>query len=421
MTDIRDINSTSYTSDNIDGSSIQKIRDGLAADILLSIIIGLTILTVSTLVKSYIELFTVGMFAQLSVLAVAIVHTLVRRLRIKSKLLIFVLHVVVSVVFFFAITMIPVLEFGNSSANKIYLVLILTALTVFSFLHGIRPRFAAANSDFFLFPGLIHVILYILYALTGQRESAQNVLLHAISIAILFVIMRQIAVFDAKYYHSIHKLTKPGELLKKQNRKTVLGIIGIVAISLAVIAVFPYSLLSGFIKPVIVSVFRFVSGVFLGREDDILITPMDEEPNWDNENEEEIFADLPWLEVLGKALVIIVAVITIYLIINAIRLILLHAPKMLKPEIIKDENLTDTIENIAPEAKKKSAPKNDFGTGYERRVRKQFYDKTRNAMKKGLPVDAASTPGEIEKVLLENGDKNISSLRTEYEKVRYGK
>ena len=148
---------------------------------------------------------------------------------------------------------------------------------------------------------------------------------------------------------------------------------------------------------------------------------MDEEPNWDNENEEEIFADLPWLEVLGKALVIIVAVITIYLIINAIRLILQHAPKMLKPEIIKDENLTDTIENIAPEAKKKSAPKNDFGTGYERRVRKQFYDKTRSAMKKGLPVDAASTPGEIEKVLLENGDKNISSLRTEYEKVRYGK
>lgn len=421
MTDIRDINSTSYTADNIDGSSVQKIRDGLAADILLSIIIGLTILTVSTLVKSYIELFTVGMFAQLSVLAVAIVHTLVRRLRIKSKLLIFVLHVVVSVVFFFAITMIPVLEFGNSSANKIYLVLILTALTVFSFLHGIRPRFAAANSDFFLFPGLIHVILYILYALTGQRESAQNVLLHAISIAILFVIMRQIAVFDAKYYHSIHKLTKPGELLKKQNRKTVLGIIGIVAISLAVIAVFPYSLLSGFIKPVIVSVFRFVSGVFLGREDDILITPMDEEPNWDNENEEEFFADLPWLEVLGKALVIIVAVITIYLIINAIRLLLQHAPKMLKPEIIKDENLTDTIENIAPEAKKKSAPKNDFGIGYERRVRKQFYDKTRNAMKKGLPVDAASTPGEIEKVLLENGDKNISSLRTEYEKVRYGK
>ena len=104
MTDIRDINSTSYTTDNIDGSSVQKIRDGLAADILLSIIIGLTILTVSTLVKSYIELFTVGMFAQLSVLAVAIVHTLVRKKRIKSKLLIFVLHVVVSVVFFFAIT-----------------------------------------------------------------------------------------------------------------------------------------------------------------------------------------------------------------------------------------------------------------------------------------------------------------------------
>ena len=419
MTDIRDINSTSYTSD-IDGKTIQKIRDSLPADILLSVIIGLTILTISTMVKSYIEMFTVSMYAQLSVLIVSVLHTLVRRLQIKSKFLIFVLHVIVSVVFFFAVTMVPVFEFGTSTANKIYLVLILVALTIFSFMHGVRPRFTAADSEFFLFPGLIHVIFYLLYALTGQSQSAQNVLLHAITIAIIFIIMRQMAVFDAKYYHSIHKLSKPGALLKKQNRKTIFGIIGIVAISLIVIAVFPYNLVSGIVKPVIVSVFRFISGLFLGH-DDITFTPMDEEPFWGEREEEEVFADLPWLEVLGKALVIIIAVVTIYLIINAIRLLLQHAPRMLKPEVIKDENLTDTIEKIAPEEKKKSASRNDFGTGYERRIRKQFYDKTRHAMNKGLPVDETSSPGEIEKVLLENGDKNISSLKTEYEKVRYGK
>ena len=42
-------------------------------------------------------------------------------------------------------------------------------------------------------------------------------------------------------------------------------------------------------------------------------------------------------------------------------------------------------------------------------------------MKKGLPVSSASTPGQIEKVLTANGDKDITPLRQEYEKVRYGK
>ena len=62
----------------------------------------------------------------------------------------------------------------------------------------------------------------------------------------------------------------------------------------------------------------------------------------------------------------------------------------------------------------------DFGSGHERLIRKQFYDKTRNAMKKGLPVGDTSTPGQIEAVLSAYGDEDISSLREEYENVRYG-
>ena len=42
-------------------------------------------------------------------------------------------------------------------------------------------------------------------------------------------------------------------------------------------------------------------------------------------------------------------------------------------------------------------------------------------MKKDLPVGNSSTPGQIESVLLKQGDKEISSLRKEYEKVRYGR
>ncbi len=85
-----------------------------------------------------------------------------------------------------------------------------------------------------------------------------------------------------------------------------------------------------------------------------------------------------------------------------------------------DDSVIDIIENIGPLKKMFSGRNRDFGTGYERRIRKQFYDKTRNAMKKGLPVGDSSTPGQIEAVLNAYGDEEISALREEYENVRYG-
>ena len=85
-----------------------------------------------------------------------------------------------------------------------------------------------------------------------------------------------------------------------------------------------------------------------------------------------------------------------------------------------DDSVIDTIESIGPLKKMFSRKDYDFGSGHERQIRKQFYDKTRNAMKKGLPVGDSSTPGQIEAVLRAYGDEEISSLREEYENVRYG-
>lgn len=420
MTDIRDINSTDYTTTDIHGNTVYKVRDSLFAETLLSVIIGITVLTFMTLVKSYMELFTVSMYAQFSVLIVAVAHTILRRLSIKSKPAVFALHILVSALFYFVLTTIPVLEFGSTKANRIYLIIILIALTVFSLLYRFKPRLSAADTEFIVFPAAIHAIAYILYAITGQHEKATQLLIHAIMIAVIFIIMRQIAVFDTKYYHSLHKLSKPSALLKNQNRKTAIGLIGIVVISLGVVLIFPYDPVTDFLKRFIV----ICAGVFWsfisGHEQDITIAPMD--PEESIAEEEEVFSpDMPWLDILGKALVIAIAVAIIIIIINIIRLIIQHAPKMLKPEEIKDGILSDTIENIEPEVKNKAAGRHDFGSGHERRIRKQFYEKTRHAMRKGLPVYKSSTPGQIEKVLKENGDKEISALKAEYEKVRYGK
>ena len=244
MTDMRNINSTSQTSRNSDGNMVRTVRDSLIAEILLSIIICITILSISTLLKCYIELFEVSTYPTYSLLIVSVLHTIARRFRIKSKAAVFVLHVMVSLAFFLVAIQIPILEFGNSTPNTVYLIILLVAFTLFSFLYSLKPAFMAADIEFMAFPAVFHVIGYILYNIADRKDFANTILFNAIVIAIIFIIMRQIAVFDTKYYHSIHKISRPSSMLKKQNYKTVLGLILIIAVSLALLTIFPYAVLS---------------------------------------------------------------------------------------------------------------------------------------------------------------------------------
>ena len=93
MTDIRDINSTSHTSQDRSGNTIQTVRDSLPAEILFSLIIGITILSAMVVIKSYVELIDVGIYPQFVTLIVTVIHTIIRRLRIRSLLLNFILHI----------------------------------------------------------------------------------------------------------------------------------------------------------------------------------------------------------------------------------------------------------------------------------------------------------------------------------------
>ena len=418
MTDIRDINSTSHTSQDRSGSTIQTVRDSLPAEILLSLIIGITILSAMVVIKSYVELIDVGIYPQFVTLIVTVIHTIIRRLRIRSLLLNFILHILASVIYFFAAVNVPFLQYGNSMANRIFLAGTLIALTLFSYLYRLRPAFTASDAEFVVFPAAFHVIFYILYSISDSDEFANNLLLHAIIIAFIFIVMRQIAVFDARYYHSIHKLSRPASQLKKQNLKTVAGLVGIFVVSLGVLTIFPVDLVSEAVQAVIRTIIRFI---FLFLKPGETEFDLDEDAWFEMGDYGDEGQFNPLVDLAGKILAVIIIIGIICLVLNAIRILVRNAPRFSKEkEAAEDDNLIDTIEDIRPE-KKQFIKSHDFGTGHERHIRKQFYDKTRRAIRKGLPVSAASTPGQIGTVLSENGDRNINSLIEEYEKVRYGK
>ena len=400
---------------------IHTVRDSLFAEILLSVIIGITILSIATLLKCYIELFEVSIYPQYTLLIVSVLHTIARRFRIKSKAAVFVLHVMVSLAYYLIAIQIPILEFGNSAPNKVYLIILLVAFTLFSFLYSLKPAFMAADIEFMAFPAAFHVIGYILYIIADRKEFANTLLFNAIAIAIIFIIMRQIAVFDTKYYHSIHKISRPSAMLKKQNYKTVIGLILIIAVSLALLTIFPYALLSDILKSGLVLIFRFFIHLLLSnhsQEPELQLN----DPYQRLDLAQELSEDNPILNIIAYIAYFIIAALILTTIISGLIALLRNTPQADKSdEKAADDNLIDTIEDIKPEKKKLFAKSHDFGTGRERRVRKQFYDRTRRAMKKGLPVSDSSTPGQIEQVLRANGDKDISALKKEYEEVRYTK
>ena len=421
MTDIRDINSTRQTSKDIEGNNIITVRDSLLAECLLSIIMGITLLSCLVVLRSYVDIIDVSMYMQFVPLIMSVVHVLIRRTTIKSQFLIFILHLVSDVLFFFAVTSIPVLQYGNSIANKVYLGAILIAFTLFSLFYRLKPAFTASDHEFIVFPAIIHIVFYLLYVVAKQEKYSRNIIIHAVIIAVIFIVMRQIAVFDAKFYHSIHKSSKPMALLKKQNNKTIAGLLAIIALALLALTVFPIDWLSNILLTGLKVVINFV--VFLIA----IIAKFFHNDSTTNIYMQEVQLSEeggeinPYLELFGKMLVFFLLITVAVLIGNAIRILIRNAPKYNKKEVAESDSLTDTIEDIRPEKRSFMTKGLNFGTGHERRVRKQFYAKTRRAMKKGLPVSSSSTPGQIENVLLSNGDREISELRREYEKVRYSK
>lgn len=445
MTDLHGINSQSNKSQNMHGRTIYTVRDSLLSEILLSTIIGITLLSCVMVIKSYILLIDVTMYPQFVTLIVPILHTFVRRIRLEMQFPILVMQLMVPAAFFVIVINIPALQFGNSTANKFYLAAILIAYTLFSIFYRLNPRFSAGDSQFIAISGLAHIVLFILFSLTkldkasrgyvnAQRNAeaavldqnyfsagqsvTKTIIIHAIIIVILYIIMRQLAVFDAKYFHSINKSTKSAAaLLKKQNNKTVIGLVVVIAISLGVLACIPIATLSDILFNGFKSI-AGVFGIFFPEEADIP-GEIDTPPQPKVPEEEKMIQVDTWVDVAIKILAVLIIIGIILFIVNLLRVILQNAPKFKKKdENLQDDNLTDTIEDISPDKKTIITKSMDFGTGYERRIRKQFYKKVHHAMKKGLPVTNASSPSQIEAAFRANGD-DISELKTEYEKVRY--
>ena len=305
--------------------------------------------------------------------------------------------------------------FGANMSNKVYLGITVFFFTVSSFSYRLTPRIVPSDVQVASIPACVFPITGIFYAMMGRPELLTDLVSNTILCAVLFLVMRQVAVFDTKYYHSIRSSSRPQEQLKKQNYRTAAALVGIFALSLVTnIILAGLKALLRWLIPLFLALLEFIGSLFKNIKGE-------EEAEEEMLEPEELLGDAPWVHVLSVIIAIIILIGFVLLLLNAIRIVIRNAPKYGKEKESENDGIvTDTIENIALQRIPLFWKRHDFGKGRERKIRKQFYDKTVRAMRKGLPVSDSSTPGEIEKVLTENGDTAFSQLRKDYENVRYG-
>ncbi|MBO4450279.1 MAG: hypothetical protein J5777_06810 [Clostridiales bacterium] len=403
----------------------RTMRESLFSEILMSLIIALSIQSCLMIIRGFNEFVTITTYPQLIPLILPVIHTVIRR-KWPNLLPCFILHIVSAVLFFLALAFIPASEFAYNLSNRVYLGVTVFFFTVSSYSYRLNPKIQPSDTQVAAIPACVFPITGFFYVMMNRPAILANLISNTILCAVLYLVMRQVAVFDTKYYHSIRNSSQPQVLLKKQNYRTAAGLVGIFAISLLILKVIPIESLTKIVLAGIQTLFRLLIPAILAFLDflgSLLKGVTSEQESAEEElMPDELLPDAPWVHVLSTIIAIIILMGLIFLVINTIRLIIQNAPRYAKEKKQTDDGIvTDTIENIGPDKRSFFRKRHDFGKGYERRIRKQFYEKTMSAMRKGLPVTAASTPGQIESVLIENGDSDFPALKKEYEKVRYGK
>lgn len=403
------------------------VRVNLFIDILMSFVFCLSTMSLSVVMRWYLQLFELDYAHILTTLVPAILFVFIRRFRIRL-LPMLLAHVSCMAVYVYVMYQVLKLQGGSLAAVcAVFLGIACFAVFIYSMKQRMRTTIAHVTYDVFITSFTLQIVLYILCVILKAESCTGYILSHAVIIALLYFIARQIYTFDNRYYHNLHSPTQPVSKIKKQNYMTISTIFGGTFVALLLLFFFPTEgltrIITKIIRVIVYIVYKiadFLSFKDLGETDyggegtdlSSLIGSGDDgyEPT-----------------ILTKIIVVIIimalACVVVYLTISAIRLFIKMFRQAEETErVVENESVVDIIENLTP---KKSHvfrnEKKDFGSGEEKEVRKKYYRTVQKAIYSGADIRSSSSPKQIESVLKEKGDQSISELTSRYQSVRYGK
>lgn len=417
----------------------------LNIDLFASLIFAFTILTIACMGILYVQIIDLGYLHLFSVVILTEIFVLIRRIRIKLVPM-FLLHVLSMVLYLWGMSFLLTWQGKKDiQAGLIFLGVMAAANLVYSMLRRFQKSSVSVTHDVFIASLALHLVLYIIASIvdmgTKVEEGASSgagtivrslsdtgstrhfILLNAILIVCVYLVARQLYTFDTKYHHNTHSSTQPVKQVTRQNHLTIAFIFGGILLALLVLNTIPVSTILSGLRSLVVMIGRFFAQ-FLPNEDGSMSGPDDASSQQDDtmlpdpgDGGEPLFVQI--LIVMFVVFVIIMFLVAVY---KAFRrfLKLFHIEESVERVKGADDAVVDIIEEV-PQDKKSRFAKKDFGTGYEREIRKKYYKTVQKAIHSGTKVDPSYTPKQIESVLKRQGDPSISELTSLYESVRYSK
>lgn len=394
------------------------VRAGYECDLLMSFVCFLTVASGLMMSLCYVQVISIPYPLQMLPAVMVPLFVLIRRLRIKNITMIIAhaLAVVIFMTFFYEIS-------GHNYGGTVYITISLVLNVIYSMVQRYTSKSIRVGNEGVIFSLVLHVFFFLLLVIVKRTDMLIYLTLNAVLLITCYFVARQLNVFEDKYFHNMHSRTQAVDDVRKQNHYTILIIVFGIIFSVVVMIFFPTSIITNILRKLIYGILWLLSKIL---------------PNGPKENEEDSFGDAMSMmdqetmdegkssllvTVLANIALAILAILFFYLLITTLIAIFKrfrHADDVEKTR--QSDAVVDIIESVDPKKKSSgAASSHDFGSGYEKEIRKKYYRTVKKAMKQGAAVKNSSSPGQIEDLIQQKGDPSISELTSLYESIRYNK
>lgn len=395
------------------------VRSGFTVEYLTTLMLTLTLVSiVSYFLRNYDYVgFTTWNY--LFLILPATIFILIRRIRLAFPAMMG-LHLLTA-----AGSLLGIYRFLSSCMPRRDLwipMILLSAAMVILMIASITHRFSknqvSVKYDGFFFYMGIHLALFVFCRF---EISSIETMFNAILVAGIYFVARQLYTFNEQYYHNLHSSTQPAKEVKNQYNFVILILAAGILFALVALTFLPIQQLSDLLSRYLK---RFVSFLFsLIDKDEYFVTK--NENTWedvDNTPELTTAGGDSILDAILEVIIVVCFIILLVVVISrTIRALLSRYRMAEEPDKTKESQaVTDVIEDIKPDKLNKLSNL-DFGSGYEKEIRKKYYKTVTKSIRKGASIRKSASPKQIETIVKENGDPSITELTSLYESVRYSK
>ena len=388
--------------------------DDFVVDLLMSLVFALSSISVEFVAIRYVQL-SIPYHVVMLQLLVVMIYTFLRRLQLDIRVIL-AAHPVVMFLTLWTFKTIGKRYYSDWFASLFLFFIILSAMIYSLSCLGKRSTMRAKPEGIY-FSLFIH---FLLFFAVGNSVMIYPILVDAAIMVMCYLAARQLDVFEKRYSHSINTSSQSSSAIRKNNRLTVVILLLSVMVSLCALFLFPYDAFYRMLLFILRMIFKLINSLV----DEPETADQDFGERFDLELEQDAGETPLLIKVILSIVAVGIALLLLNffgtLIVNLIRNLRLPKFEMYKDKNIEDDRIvTDLIEDIGHDRKK--IRRRDMGKGEEYRIRKKYYDTVRRAAKRGVDIRTSSTPGQIEKLILESGDSSISELTPIYQEIRYNK